>query len=885
MMLVGRLMARLSIRIKIIAAVAALLGLVCGVGFIYFPAHEEAVLTKAFLEKSRVIAGIGSIAMESVFSSKDDQIVDRAVKRIAEQPEVQYVVARASAGRIRGSFNLAMAESLAYTDLNHSDRSIHKEVVPIVVKEREVGSLCLGFSTADVVSRVERYRAAVKTVALILFFGGLISVAVAALAGTRRLRAVVETAERAAGGDLGGRAEVTSSKDEAGRLATALNAILMNAESAFKRLESLNIAFARRDDQLKSEIKQRKIIEKQVQLTDEIVNKANVLILVNDGDGKIEYASPSFEHILGYKPDDLLEEGWWKVARADIIERMRERKLTAQYARRERRVDPHPYEQENIDARGNHRWILWQDTRGLNDTLIRVGQDITERKLAEEQIREQAALLDITGDAIMVRNLDHRILYWNRGAEKLYGQNALDAVGSLAEELFQHEHLSGVGIAYTSVIENGSWSGEMQQVTRSGRQLTVESRWTLMNSDNGKSRSILVVNTDVTEQRQLESQFRRAQRLENIGTLAGGIAHDLNNVLTPILMSIQALQRFHRDEKTQQLLSMIETSARRGAGIVKQVLTFARGTEGERTLLQPKHIFREVEKIVRETFPRSIEIRFDLPSNLWTITGDATQLHQIVLNLLVNARDAMPNGGALTLTVWNITLDEESARGHLQAKAGNYVVLSVKDTGTGIAPEHLEKIFDPFFTTKEVGKGTGLGLSTVMAIVKSYGGFMSVASEPGKGTEFKVFIPATNADFAHHTEEGRQQLPSGRGESILVVDDELSIREIIKETLEAYGYQVRTAKDGVEALTLIEQNRRKYSLVLTDMMMPNMDGSSLIRTLERLTPDIKIIAVSGITDQDSLERLKKSRIEAFIPKPIQTDGLLKMLDSVLHSEN
>jgi CheY-like chemotaxis protein len=329
---------------------------------------------------------------------------------------------------------------------------------------------------------------------------------------------------------------------------------------------------------------------------------------------------------------------------------------------------------------------------------------------------------------------------------------------------------------------------------------------------------------------------------------------------------------------------MIETSARRGADIVKQVLTFARGTEGERTLLQPKHILREVEKITRETFPRTIDIRTELPANLWAITGDATQLHQIVLNLLVNARDAMPEGGRLTLKAENVELDEQGTQMHLNAKPGSYVALSIRDTGSGIPQDILDKIFDPFFTTKEVGKGTGLGLSTVMAIVKSYGGFIIVESVVGKGTEIRVFIPATNADFVPRPEDTRNQLPAGRGESILVVDDELSIREITKETLEAYGYRIRTAKDGIEALSLIEKDRHKFSLVLTDMMMPNMDGSSLIRTLERLAPDIKIIAVSGITDQDIFEKLKKSRVEAFLPKPIQTDNLLKILDSVLHPD-
>jgi signal transduction histidine kinase/CheY-like chemotaxis protein len=424
----------------------------------------------------------------------------------------------------------------------------------------------------------------------------------------------------------------------------------------------------------------------------------------------------------------------------------------------------------------------------------------------------------------------------------------------------------------------------MKKTTRGGKGVIVESRWTLMNDEMGIPKSILVVDTDVTEQRQLEVQFRRAQRLENIGTLAGGIAHDLNNVLTPILMSIPILQKRNGDERSRQLLTTIETSAQRGADIVKQVLTFARGTEGERTLLQPKHFLRDIVEISKETFPRSIALKFEVPENLWTITGDATQLHQIVLNLLVNARDAMPEGGSLTLRAENVALDEKSSRSFLGAKAENYVMLSVKDTGIGIPSEILDKIFDPFFTTKEVGKGTGLGLSTVMTIVKSYGGFLTVESTPAIGTEFKVFIPATNAPISEAKSNRRAKLPVGKGEWVLVVDDEISIREITKETLEAYGYRSQTAKDGVEALSVIERDRDKIDLVLTDMMMPNMDGASLIRRLERVAPDIKIVAVSGVTDQLALEKIKKSRIEAFLPKPIHTENLLRILDSVLHAE-
>jgi two-component system cell cycle sensor histidine kinase/response regulator CckA len=730
----------------------------------------------------------------------------------------------------------------------------------------------------------QNYHLMMLLIIVSIFVGCLIVVAVASKLVTGPLENVIEAVERAAKGDLSTQSSVPY-KDELERISLAINSIIRNADSTMKRMSSVVTLLDKREQELEDGAAERKLFEKQVQLSNEILDKVSALILVADGEGGIQYASPSFESILGYEPKQLLQEGWWKASRPEStnpVDWMRERGRIAKCARRQQVIEGTPYERQVLDAQGKPRWILWQDTAGFNNTLIVVGQDITGRKLAEEQIREKAALLDITGDAILVRNMDNQVLYWNRGAEVLYSIRQADALGKNVQELFELEDMSAVGIAYTTVVENGSWGGEMKKTTKSGKAVIVESRWTLMNDDMGKPKSILVVDVDVTEQRQLEIQFRRAQRLENIGTLAGGIAHDLNNVLTPILMSIQVLKKRNSDERSQQLLSTIEMSARRGADIVKQVLTFARGTEGERTLLQPKHFLRELEKITRETFPRLIDMKFDIPNNLWTITGDATQLHQIVLNLLVNARDAMPEGGSLSLQAENVELDEKSARSQLNANAGNYVLLSVKDTGTGIPPQILDKIFDPFFTTKEVGKGTGLGLSTVMTIVKSYGGFLTVHSTVGKGTEFKVYIPATNASISLQKSEARGELPVGKGEWVLIVDDELSIREITKETLEAYGYRTQTAKDGVEAISLVERDRDKINLVITDMMMPNMDGASFIRRLERLAPDIKIIAVSGVADQEVLDRIKKSRVEAFLPKPIHTENLLKILDSVLH---
>jgi signal transduction histidine kinase len=429
-----------------------------------------------------------------------------------------------------------------------------------------------------------------------------------------------------------------------------------------------------------------------------------------------------------------------------------------------------------------------------------------------------------------------------------------------------------------TVTSLGEWSGELSKVTKSGKKIIVESRWTLMRDRLGQPKSILCVDTDITEKKQLAAQFLRAQRLESIGTLASGIAHDLNNVLAPILMTAQLLQMKTADERSQHLLKTLESNAKRGAALIKQVLSFARGVEGKHTTLQLRHSIAEIKQITKQTFPKSIEISTDIPSNLWSVTGDATQLDQVLMNLCVNARDAMPNGGSLRITAENISIDENYARMHLEAKVGAYIVITVADTGMGMPLEIRERIFEPFFTTKELGKGTGLGLSTVVGIVKSHGGFVNVYSELGRGTQFQVYLPAVETMETQAVGELEPGL--GNGELILVVDDEAAIRESTKTSLETYNYKVMTASDGIEAIAVYVQHRAQISLVVIDLRMPTMDGPTTIRTLQKLNPQVKIVAVSGLASNTQVASVGNG-VKAFLSKPYTTQELLKNIDELL----
>jgi len=511
-------------------------------------------------------------------------------------------------------------------------------------------------------------------------------------------------------------------------------------------------------------------------------------------------------------------------------------------------------------------------------------EDISQRKRAEEKVREQAALLDVSRDAIAVQDLNGTILYWNKGAELLYGVPESEMLGTTVAPFYKPESSGEQREAFEHVIRHGEWSGEVRHMTKSGKEIILQSRWSLVRDQYGQPSSILVVATDITEKKKLEAQFHHAQRLETIGTLAGGIAHDLNNVLAPILMSIELLESKLTDEKTKRLVTTIETSARRGSDIVKQVLTFARGVEGERVTLQAKHLLRDMERIALETFPKSIEIRSDIPKALWTVQGDATQLHQVLLNLCINSRDAMPQGGVLEIKAENVELDEEATQIHLNARPGRYLTFSVSDTGIGIPAEIMDKIFDPFFTTKEVGKGTGLGLSTVLGIVESHKGFVTVKSEWGKGSEFTVYIPAVADTEAEIVREPHLEMPKGNGELILIVDDETSVREIMRASLETNGYHVVEAKNGMEAAVVYEKQRGDIKLVITDMMMPTMDGTAIIRLLCRLNPSIKIVVVTGMSEEEQISEAIKKNVYGFLRKPFRADKLLNAVHNALNNE-
>ena len=508
-------------------------------------------------------------------------------------------------------------------------------------------------------------------------------------------------------------------------------------------------------------------------------------------------------------------------------------------------------------------------------------RDVTEAVRYRQQIEQQSQMLDQVSDAVSVVDLQGRITYWNQAASRLYGWAADEVLGRNAHEVLYRGDPEELRAKLREVNARGSWAGELTKVCRTGKSITVEHRRTVLQDEAGATKGYLCIDIDITDRKQRERVSHRSQRLESIGTLTGGIAHDLNNVLTPILMGAKLLASGRAAGNRQGLLDTMVASAQRGADLIKQLLAFAGGIRGERSPVRLDQLISETRGLLEHTLPKSIQIETQVDADCPPVLGDATELSQILMNLSINARDAMPDAGTLTIEATCALLNGNASQLHPDAHPGRYVLLKVSDTGSGMTPEVLDRIFDPFFTTKEVGKGTGLGLATVQGIVKSHGGFINVYSEPGFGSMFSIYLPAVAK--AESTADGSSEAiaESGYGQTVLLVDDEIFILQMTVAALEASGYRVLTARDGAAAIAMFSQHRDEVSAVLLDMMMPGLDGLQTLDQLRRIDPEVVVIACSGLrTSQRETEVLERGA-KAFLPKPYSEADLLKMLSQVL----
>lgn len=523
-----------------------------------------------------------------------------------------------------------------------------------------------------------------------------------------------------------------------------------------------------------------------------------------------------------------------------------------------------------------------RDSSGTVTQVLVVARDVTEQRASRERIQQQAALLDRAQDAILVRDMDDRLTYWNRSAARIYGWSGEIPRGRLTHELWT-EDAGQVATARHATLFYGEWMGEIRQRSHQGADLIMQSRWSLLQGANGTPAGFLVINTDITEKKRLEAQFLRVQRTESIGLLAGGVAHDINNVLLPILASTELLEPLSPSPAAREYLASIRSSAQHGADLVRQLLAFARGAVGQQTELALRPLLEDFVVFVKQAFPHSVTVTLESTEELWRVRGDATQLKQVLMNLCINARDAMPAGGRITLQLAGEVVTEAQAAKLRELKPGPHAVITVTDNGSGMEPAVLERIFDPFFTTKEVGKGTGLGLAAVRGIIKGHDGTITVDSQPGRGSVFKIYLPAVTGRGAPASPAAHPPKERGAGQTILLVDDDDGVRNVLSTVLTASGYCVLKAASATEALRLFQARQAEIHAVLTDVMMADGDGFTVVANLRKLAPTLPILIMSGLAGAGTYEEKAQELNVPLLAKPLTRDALLTAIHAALHS--
>jgi len=617
-----------------------------------------------------------------------------------------------------------------------------------------------------------------------------------------------------------------------------------------------------------------------------IVASSDDAIVGKQLDGTVTSWNAGAEQIFGYTAAEMVGQTVYRLIPPELHDAEREA------LRRVSRGDPVEFsETERIRKDGQRINIALtlspiRDPSGRVVGASSIKRDITRQKrdetaLAEAGVRSRdlAQALD-TAQAI-IRDLDGRITYWSSGSARLYGWTPEEAVGRLAHELLQTVFPADLGKIQAVLLAQGRWEGEVIHVAKDGRRLNVASQWALRRDEKGQPGSVTEVNTDITARRLAEERMRRSDRMEVVGQLAGGVAHEANNQMTVVLGATEfLLARTDLPQVARNDLAQVRGAAERTAAITAQLLAFSRRQVLQPEVLDVDKVVQGLDGMLRRALGERSTLHVQLRAGSRRVKADPGQLAQVLLNLVLNARDAMPLRGQLTIETDTTVLTEQYAEGHpgVEIRAGPYVVLSISDTGHGISPETMHHIFEPFYTTKPVGKGTGLGLATVYGIIKQSGGYVWVYSEPGQGTTFKVYLPMEEGAV----QEAAASPPpvQASGERVLIVEDEPAVRYMMSRALKEHGFKVLEASDGPEALRLVE-GANELDLIITDVIIPGLDGTELARRAAKVAPDLPILFISGYTDHDIVRRGLLDPNQPFLQKPFTPDALVRRVAELL----
>jgi len=631
------------------------------------------------------------------------------------------------------------------------------------------------------------------------------------------------------------------------------------------------------------DITDRKRAEQALRLSDEIVRHAGAIILACNSRGEITYASDSVTPLLGYEPSEILGERWWRKTFADPQAGLNAQMALARSAAGSASPSLTSYTREIRHKNGSLRWILWHDTKGPDDLVIGVGHDVTDLKEAEEKLRLQGKALEAAANAIVITDREGIIRWVNPAFERLTGYSLAEAQGQTPRLLKSGEQGSDFyKNLWDTILAGNVWHGELVNKRKDGSKFVDEMTITPLKGEDGSIRNFIGVKQDITEQRRLRDQLLQAQKMEAVGRLSGGVAHDFNNILGVILGYSDLLaERIPEFDPMRRQVEQIHRAGERAASLTRQLLAFSRQQVLQPVVFNLNLVVSEMDKMLHRLIGEDIEITTELAPNLANIRADRSQVEQIVMNLAVNARDAMPTGGRLLIETRNCMLDEIYAQNHSGIAAGPYVMLAVTDTGVGMAKEVQAHVFEPFFTTKDIGKGTGLGLATVYGIVQQSGGHVWVYSEPGKGTTFKIYLPSAGGTAIEFPSEPFASESRGH-ERILLVEDSGPLRELTRDLLRSCGYEVIVAEDGEQAVDIAE-GCDPFDLLITDVVMPGMNGPELARMLQQAHPDTQVLYISGYTDHAVLKNGKLDRDAAFLQKPYTRHELSRKVRELLNA--
>ncbi|MGB6300983.1 MAG: ATP-binding protein [Rivularia sp. (in: cyanobacteria)] len=626
-----------------------------------------------------------------------------------------------------------------------------------------------------------------------------------------------------------------------------------------------------------------------------VIKDPNVLVIVQDTLGGIVYFNQACEFIVGSTLDRVKGKCIWDLCmipeQVEKSQAIFQQVLTGKY----------PIENKNylVGKNGDFYLISWLNT-ALTDSsncveyVVSVGfhviPDLPTLDTAESEWKSEKkfrAFFDQSSDFMALLQPDGQFIEANQTLLDYANLTLADIAGKYLWEMdwwtIKDKTQAQLKDIVLQTLKGESVRCEIELLGKDESARTIDFSLKPFRDEIGKVTILRLEGRDITEKKQLEAQVFHLQRLQSLGMLASGIAHDINNLLTPVL-GIADLLKYSfpdADVETHNLLDILKTNARNAAELVKQILSFSRGVEEKRTVIQVGQLISEVKDFALSSFPKSIVIDTYIPEKSWLISGDFTQLHQVLMNLCINARDAMPEGGTLSISVDNLFIDESYVQICPDAKTGAYIVITVMDMGNGIHPEIVDQIFEPFFTTKLDG-GTGLGLSTVKTIVENHGGFINLYSKPGEGTVFKIYLPALQQEA--YIQPSGETFPAGNGELIMIIDDEPTICNVTKTTLENYGYQALTASDGFEAIALYAQYKHEINAVLMDITMPLLNSENAIHVLRKMNPNIKIIALSEFNCVSQKVVAIENGVQAFLSKPYTTEKLLQTINQVIYSE-